>query len=199
MASFPPTLPLSLCVDPCLSYVLMFVLILCCVMFLSCLTPGDVLGEGVVAGFCHFGLVYLWFCDGPLTLPSCLVLWLTCMALLFRLRALFHVMAWCYRILALLSCSGSVLVFVSEFEHSRSRFALAVGACGLEFARAERSSVRVHCVLSGTWFGCIFFPLSRFVARSSFFAPFWHLSLVLTCLCGTQLVFFTGCVLSCLS
>ncbi len=27
----------------------------------------------MVSGFCHFGLVYLWFCDRTLTLPSCLV------------------------------------------------------------------------------------------------------------------------------
>ncbi len=29
-----------------------------------------------LSGFCHFGLVYTWFCDRDLTLPSCLVfLW----------------------------------------------------------------------------------------------------------------------------
>ncbi len=26
-----------------------------------------------MSGFCHFGLVYSWFCDRALTLPSCLV------------------------------------------------------------------------------------------------------------------------------
>ncbi len=59
---------------------------------------------------------------------------------LSRLRALFHVGAWC-------SDPGTLVLFrlssgfVSGFGHSRSRFRLAAGACGLEFARAMRSSV----------------------------------------------------------
>ncbi len=76
---------------------------------------------------------------------------------------------------ALLSCFRPSSGFVSGFGHSYPRLGLAVGACGLEFARAVRSSVQVHSL-------------------SSF-------SFLLFCLvlCGTQLVFFTGCVLSCLS
>ncbi len=45
---------------------------------------------------------------------------------------------------ALLSCFRPSSGFVSGFGHSCSRFGLAVRACGLEFARAVRSSVRVH-------------------------------------------------------
>ncbi len=74
------------------------------------------------------------------------------------------------RILALLSCFRLSSVFVSGFGHSCSRFGLAVGACGLEFAWAVRSSVRLICfVLHADW--------AHFVAHSLFF----------------------GCALSCLS
>ncbi len=45
---------------------------------------------------------------------------------------------------ALLSCFRPSSGFVSGFRHSRSRFGLAVGACGLEFVRGMHSSVRVH-------------------------------------------------------
>ncbi len=48
------------------------------------------------------------------------------------------------RIPALLSCFRPSSGFVSGFGHSRSRLGLAVGACGLEFARAVRSFVHVH-------------------------------------------------------
>ncbi len=76
---------------------------------------------------------------------------------------------------ALLSCFRPSSGFVSGFGHSHSRFGLAVGACSHKFARAVRSSVHVHSLSS---FCFLLFCLV---------------------LCGTQLVFFTGCVLSCLS
>ncbi len=122
-----------------------------------------------VSGLCHFGLVIHGFCDRALTLPSCLVFgWALVYVLCFMLER-------GVRIPAFLSCSGPVLVSCRGFVHSCSRFGLAVGAWGLEFARAVRSSVRVHSLSS-----------------------FCFLLLCLA-LCGTQLVFFTGCVLSCLS
>ncbi len=100
-------------------------------------------------------------CDRDQTLPSCLVFW-SC--------SLVYVLCFMLergvRITALLSCFRPSSAFVSGFGHSCSRFGLAVGACGLEFARAARSSVRVH-------------SLSHFVARSSFFVCL--LSLVFSC------------------
>ncbi len=67
---------------------------------------------------------------------------------------------------ALLSCFRPSSGFVSGFGHLRYRFGLAVGACGLEFAQALRSSVHVHSLSS---FCFLLFCLD---------------------LCGTQLVFF---------
>ncbi len=52
------------------------------------------------------------------------------------------------RIPTLLSCFRPSSGFVSGFGHLRSRFVLAVGACGLKFARAVCSSVRVHLLSS---------------------------------------------------
>ncbi len=72
---------------------------------------------------------------------------------------------------ALLSCSGSVLVRVGA-RTLMLQVGLAAGACGLEFARAVCSSVRVCCVL-------------LHAARSSA-ACFLLFCLVLCC---TQLVF----------
>ncbi len=97
---------------------------------------------------------------------------------LSRLRALFRVGAWC-------SDPGTHVVsfcFVSGFAHSRSMLCLIVGACGLEFAQP--------CALLST---CVMFCV---VARSS---CFYRLRAFMLCivLCGTQLVFFIGCVLSC--
>ncbi len=66
----------------------------------------------------------------------------------------------------LLSCFRPISGFVLGFGHSRSRFGVAVEACGLEFAWAVRSSVRVHSLSS---FCFLLFCLV---------------------LCGTQLVFF---------
>ncbi len=60
-----------------------------------------------LSGFYHFGLVYSWFCERALTLPSCLV---SCWSVVFGSR---------HR-----SSSG----FVSGFKHSRSRFGLACGS-----------------------------------------------------------------------
>ncbi len=86
------------------------------------------------------------------------------------LRALFHVGAWC-------SDPGTHVLsfgFVSGFGHSRSMFCL-------EFARprALLSTCVVFCV-----------------ARSS---CFYRLRAFMLCivLCGTQLMYFIGCVLSC--
>ncbi len=69
--------------------------------------------------------------------------------------------------------------FVSGFGHSRSMFCLVVWACGLEFALLR--------ALLSTCFG---------VARSS---CFYRLRAFMLCLvlCGTQLMYFIGCVLSC--
>ncbi len=133
-----------------------------------------------MSGFCHFGLVIHGFVTEPW--HSLLVLffwWVRCFECARAARFLVYVLGFMlergFRIPALLSCFRLSSGFVSEFGHSRSRFGLAVGACGLKFARAVRSSVRVHSLSS---FCFLLFCLV---------------------LCGTQLVFFTGCVLSCLS
>ncbi len=112
-----------------------------------------------LSGFYHFGLVYSWFCERALTLPSCLV---SCWSVVFGSR---H------------SClvSGPVLVSCRGSNTHAPGLVLLVEACGLEFARAVRSSVRVHSLSS---FCFLLFCLV---------------------LCGKKLVFFTGCVLSCLS
>ncbi len=105
-----------------------------------------------MSGFCHFGLVYSWFCDRALTLPSCrcfhVSAWLrVCLSSALSSAcpvSLFHVGAWC-------SDPGNHVLlsfgFVSGFGHSRSMFCLVVGACSLEFARAVCSSVHVDCVV----------------------------------------------------
>ncbi len=124
-----------------------------------------------MSGFCHFGLVYSWFCDKALTLPSCLVFWwargFECARAAHSLVYVLYLMldrgVW---IPVLLSCFRPISGFVSGFGHSRSRFGVAVDACGLEFARAVRSSVRVHSLSS---FCFLLFCLV---------------------LCGMQLVFF---------
>ncbi len=133
-----------------------------------------------MSGFCHFGLVYSWFCDKALTLPSCLVFWWArgfewaraAHSLVYVLYLMLDRGVW---IPVLLSCFRPISGFVLGFGHSRSRFGVAVEACGLEFARAVRSSVRVHSLSS---FCFLLFCLV---------------------LCGTQLVFFTGYTFSCLS
>ncbi len=71
--------------------------------------------------------------------------------------------------------------FVSRFGHSRSTFCLFVGVCGLEFARP-------HALLSTCVLLCF--------ACSSCFSRLRAFMLYLV-LCGTQLVYFIGCVLSC--
>ncbi len=101
------------------------------------------------------------------------------------------------RIPALLSCFRLSSGFVSGFGHSCSRFGLAVGACGLEFTRAVRSSVRVHFVLFGTQFGCVIFQFLVLLHAARFSAACFLLFCLV--LCGTQFVFLTGCVLSFLS
>ncbi len=116
----------------------MFVLVLCHVPVLFFFG-----GEGVVvSGFCLFSLVYSWFCDRALTLPSYLVFWCSLVYVLcFMLEC-------GVRIPALLSCFKLCSGFVSGFGDSRSRFGLAVGVCGLEFAWVVRASVHVHSLSS---------------------------------------------------
>ncbi len=94
----------------------------------------------------------------------------------------------CVRIPALLSCFRLSSGFVLGFGHSHSRFGLATGACSLEFAWAVRSSVRVHCFCQ---------HMVRFRVLFHFLIVCFRLFCLV--LCGTQLVFFTGGVLSCLS
>ncbi len=94
---------------------------------------------------------------------------------LSHLCALFRVGAWC-------SDPGTHVLsfgFMSGFGHSRSTFCLFVGVCGLEFARPH--TLLSTCVLLCCTF--VFYRLRAFM-----------LYLVL---CGTQLVYFIGCVLSC--
>ncbi len=55
------------------------------------------------------------------------------------------------RIPALLSCFRPSSGFVSGFGHLRSRFGLAVGTCGLQFARAVHPSIHVY-ILSSFYF-----------------------------------------------
>ncbi len=67
-----------------------------------------------MSGFCHFGLVYSWFCDRALTLPSCLVfLWARSFECARAARSLVCMLCFMLersvRIPALMSCSGSVL------------------------------------------------------------------------------------------
>ncbi len=104
---------------------------------------------GVVSGFCHFGLVYSWFCDRALILPSCPRFHVSAAASSVlesrasRLRALFHVGAWC------LDTGTHVLSFghVTGFGHSRSHFLSLCGVRGLEFALAPRTLVHVCFVV----------------------------------------------------
>ncbi len=102
------------------------------------------------------------------------------------LCALFHVGAWYSRHSCLVS--GPVLVSCRGFGHSRSRFGLAVGACGLEFARAVRSFVHVH-LLSLFWF--LLFCLVLYGTQLVFFTV-WHCSvfmlLCLSCFVWTRLM-----------
>ncbi len=136
----------------------------------------------MVSGFCHFGLVYSLFCDRALTLPS----W-SCFLVRILKAALSLVCVPCsmwgrgVRIPAVMSCSS----FGSRscFGHSRSMFGLAVGACGLKFAQAACSSVRVFCVL---------FCCTQLVLLAACYV------FVLCCV-ARSLCFFNGCVLSCLS
>ncbi len=91
-------------------------------MILICLTASHY--TDIVSGFCHFGS---WFCDRALILPSCprfhvsARLRVCSSRALSRLRALFHVGAWC------LDPGTHVLSFghVTGFGHSRSIFCLS--------------------------------------------------------------------------
>ncbi len=128
-----------------------------------------------LSGFCHLGLVYSWFCDRALTLPSCLVFWwargLECARAARSLVYMFHVGAWC-------SDPSTLVLFQAQFwfRVGVQTLTLQVWSC----CGSVRSRVR-----SGN---ALLFPCA--------FVIFILLSLVLY---GTQLVFFTGCVLSCLS
>ncbi len=79
-----------------------------------------------LSGFCHFGLVYSWFCDRALTLPSCVVL---CWAHVFEYaraaRSLVYVLCFMLergvRIPALLSCFRPSSVIVPTFPRPETR------------------------------------------------------------------------------
>ncbi len=91
------------------------------------------------------------------------------------------------RIPALLSCFRLCSGFMSGFGDSRSRFGLAVGARGLEFARAVRSSVLVHllsCFACSSFFGCV---LSIVLICSV-----WHAACVFHWLRAFMFVMFCG-------
>ncbi len=91
---------------------------------------------------------------------------------LSRLRDLFRVGAWC-------SDPGTHVLslgFVTGFGHSRSMFCLVVWS---RVCLAVHSSVHVFCVACSS----CFYRLCAFML--------WLV------LCGTQLVFFIGCVLLC--
>ncbi len=137
-----------------------------------------------VSGFCHFSLVLfmvLW--QSPDTpFMSCFYvsarLRVRSSRALSCLHALFCVGAWC-------SDPGTHALrfgFVSGFGHSRSMFCLIVWACGSSSLGRALLSTCVVCVCG--------------VARSS---CSYRLCAFMLCLvlCGTQLVFFIGCVLSC--
>ncbi len=128
-----------------------------------------------LSGFCHFGLVLfmvLWQRPDTAVMSGFHV----SARALSRLRALFHVGAWC-------SDPGTHVLsfgFVSGFGHSRSMFCLFVWVCGLEFARP-------HTLLST----CVLLCCTQFVFLSAacihvMSCAVWHAA------CG-----FIGCVLSC--
>ncbi len=134
-----------------------------------------------MSGFCHFGLVYSWFCDRALTLPSCLVFLVSALLRVCSscavscLRARIHVGVW-------FSDPSTLVLFQAQFwfrvgssdTHAPGLVLLWELAVSSSLGPV-RSSVRVHSLSS---FCFLLFCLV---------------------LCGTQLVFFTGCVLSCLS
>ncbi len=80
-----------------------------------------------MSGFCHFGLVYSWFCDRAL-IPV-----MSCFHVFSRLHTLFRIGAWC-------SDPGTYVLsfgFMSGFGHSRSVF------CHWEISRSRvRSTTR---------------------------------------------------------
>ncbi len=84
---------------------------------------------------------------------------------------------WSVVIPALLSYFRPISGFVSRFGYSRSMFGLAVGAYGLEFTRAVRSSVHVHCFCSArgsisTCFFIVSFCCTQLVFRLRTFSYF---------------------------
>ncbi len=96
---------------------------------------------------------------------------------LSRLRALFHVGAWC-------SDPGTHVLsfgFVSGFGHSHSTFCIFVGVSGLKFARS-------HALLST----CVLLCCTQFVFLSAAFihvisCAVWHTACVFHCLCAFML------------
>ncbi len=105
----------------------------------------------------------------------------------------------CVRILALLSCFRLSSGFVSGFGHSRSRFGLAVGACGLEFAQAVRSSVRVHllssfCFLSFVWHAACVFHWLRAFMFVMFCVNTQLMSLLISCVASDSVLLPCACV-----
>ncbi len=132
-----------------------------------------------LSGFCHFSLVYSWFCDGALTLPSCLVF----CCLVSRLRTLFHVGAWCSDpgTPVLFRLSSGFRVGVRTLTQARSgrallcpcalclvRHAVRVRPCDFSLSFVARSSFS-GCVLSlvlfcSVWYAaCVFHWLRAFM------------------------------------
>ncbi len=111
----------------------------------------------MVSGFCHFGLVYSWFCDRTLTLPSCLVSCERAASSVLKpcaLSSACFVSCWSVVFGSLhSSCSGSVLVSCRGSDTHAPCSVLLWERAGLEFARALRSSVHGCCVLFGMCFG----------------------------------------------
>ncbi len=124
-------------------------------------------------------MLFMVFWQSPDTpIMSCFHVWLRARSsyALSCLCALFHVGAWC-------SDPGTHILtfgFVSGFRHSCSTFCLMC-----------------ECAVSSSLGHALFCPrVFCGVARSS---CFYRLRAIMLCLvlCGTQLVYFIGCVLSC--
>ncbi len=132
-----------------------------------------------LSGFCHYSLVLfmvLWQSpDTPV---------MSCFHAISRLRALFHVGAWC-------SDPGTRVLsfgFVSGFGHSRSTFCLFVWVCGLEFARP-------HALLST----CVLLCCTQFVF---FFIGCVHSCYILCCVAHSLCISLAVCfhvVMSCVN
>ncbi len=134
----------------------------------------------LISGFCHFGLVsFMGFVTEQTPVMSCFYVntWLRVYSsrALSCLRALFRVGAWC--------SDPALLTWVSVSLGSDTHAPFSVSLCeraGLELAR-----------LRALLFTCVLCVCTQFM--------FYRLCTFMLCLmlCGTQLVIFIGCVLSC--